>query len=46
VIGAVLNHQVNGVAGTYLRAELDKAKGVALDRWACQLEELIERTAA
>jgi integrase len=41
VIEAILNHAVVGVAGHYLHATLDRAKGEALQRWATELERIV-----
>jgi integrase len=41
VVEAVLNHAIPGVAGVYLRAEMDAAKTDALHRWASELETIL-----
>ncbi len=42
VIQGVLNHAIAGVGGVYLRAELDKAKGDALEKWATALSKIVK----
>ena len=41
VVGAVLNHALAGVAGVYLRAELEAQKAEALSLWATALERIV-----
>ena len=41
VVQAVLNHVVPGVAGVYLRSELEKQKAEALAMWAAALTRIV-----
>jgi integrase len=41
VIEAVLNHAIPGVAGVYLRGELEEQKAAALIEWQAELERII-----
>jgi len=40
-IEALLNHSLPGVAGIYMRAELDAAKASALQLWAAEIEAIV-----
>jgi integrase len=42
VIGAVLNHAVPGVAGVYLRAEIERQKREALTLWQGEICRIVE----
>ena len=46
VIEAILNHAVAGVAGHYLHATLDRAKGEALQKWANEVQRIIGKRRA
>jgi integrase len=41
IVELVLNHAVAGVAGVYLRAQLEKEKGEALQAWAQALTRIV-----
>jgi integrase len=41
VVELVLNHAVPGVAAVYLRAQLEKEKGEALEAWALELARIV-----
>ena len=41
VVQVILNHAVPGVAGVYLRTELEKEKADALATWATALTEIV-----
>jgi len=46
IVQAVLNHQVPGVGGVYLRSELEKDKAAALLAWAAELERIVGKRRA
>jgi integrase len=42
IVSAVLNHAVPGIAGVYLRAQLEKEKAEALEAWSQALVRIVE----
>ncbi len=45
-IEALLNHSLPGVAGVYVRAELDVARASALRLWAVEIEGIVGSASA
>jgi integrase len=41
IVQSILNHAVPGVGGVYLRAEHEKEKAAALEKWATALTRIV-----
>jgi integrase len=45
IVQSILNHSLPGVAGVYLRSELEQQKAEALATWAAALTKIVGRVA-